>query len=541
MGWERLPLHVKHVAPLDCDALEELEVEDAATRQAFVRARRWLDAPEAYHLVPQFRGSLTDLHPARLSTEDVARMQAASQISAVDPAEALGTIRVFSVPEVAKQRRRAIKHTELINDLYPKESLDPVQLPLRAEQSAQSASGRYAVCLDFAAYFDQFQLSEEVSRLMCFRHGGQAYRLLRMPMGQRQAVSVAQFATNLMLSFPMPLGVTVQSCIDNVRFVGPREGVEEAATCFVRRCRRASVTINELPDAGADREGIAALIHQEGDWLGARYDYAHGRQKLAEKTVSKLRTSWARRAEWTHRDYAAHMGLLFFAASVLHTRIGDFFEAMKQLRLRSRTLTEQPALWDQPMHTTAGEELALLQWTQAALANPFVACTSPKSAERVLVTDASDWGWGAVLFDSASGAIATHGEAWTDKDRAMLNTGVSAHCEPNAVYRALCRFIRPDDNRPLLILTDSTTARYAIERGYSPSFAVNSIANRIAREFGGVPMRLEYIKGALNVADAPSRGAPLPPSYEVTQQLARLEALKGEPLLRQAMGCARPT
>jgi hypothetical protein len=98
-----------------------------------------------------------------------------------------------------------------------------------------------------------------------------------MPMGQRRAVSVAQFATNLIPSFPMPPGVSVQSCIGNVGVViqVPVMGWKQRRRVSFRR---ASVTINELPDKDADREGIASLVHQEGDWLGARFDYARGQQ-----------------------------------------------------------------------------------------------------------------------------------------------------------------------------------------------------------------------------------------------------------------------
>jgi hypothetical protein len=399
-----------------------------------------------------------------------------------------------------------------------------------------AATGRFALCLDFAAYFDQFELASEVSDLLCFRKGSDAFRLRRMPMGQRHAVGVAQSATNVLLSFAFPAGVSAQSCIDNVRFVGSREGVIAAAATFVHRCRRASITINDLPAGPGEAAALAEMAHQEGDWLGATYDYERSRQRLAKKTVDKLKASWERRSGWTNRRYAAHMGLLFFAASVLYSPLGSYFDAFKQLRLRSQRLTEDPTLWDAQVHIVPSEEQALRRWTEAAVANEYVPCRAPLPAERVLITDASDWGWGAIHFDSAKGTTHMHSEPWSSEDRSWLNTGASAHCEPEAVFRALCRFVQPTDGRPLLVLTDSTTAKYALSRGYSPSFAVNRIATRVHQVFGRVPMRFEHVAGETNVADGLSRGQATLEAVEAQMKLARLVALEREPLLRQEMG-----
>jgi hypothetical protein len=130
-----------------------------------------------------------------------------------------------------------------------------------------------------------------------------------------------------------------------VRFVGFREGVIAAAATFVHRCRRASITINDLPAGPGEAAALAEMARQEGDWLGAAYDYTRSRQRLAKKTVHKLKASWGRRSGTTNRRYAAHIGLLFFAASVLYSPLGSYFDAFKQLRLRSQRLTEDPTLW----------------------------------------------------------------------------------------------------------------------------------------------------------------------------------------------------
>jgi hypothetical protein len=66
-------------------------------------------------------------------------------------------------------------------------------------------------------------------------------------------------------------GVSAQSRIDNVRFVGPRNGVIAAAIQFVQRSKSVGCTFNELPSSNSlaeDASQIDGQVHQQGDWLG---------------------------------------------------------------------------------------------------------------------------------------------------------------------------------------------------------------------------------------------------------------------------------
>jgi hypothetical protein len=427
------------------------------------------------------------------------------------------------VAELAKARRRAIKHTKEINERFDKTTLVPALLPSRTAQSQQSASGKYAITLDFAAWFDQFELAQPIQFRMCFRSGGKAWALTRMPMGQRHAVAVAQGATNVLLSFPLPTGVSTQSCIDNVRFVGPREGVIQAATKFVGRCRAVGITINELPDAAND-DTIRKLVHQRGDWLGAEYDYTSGRQRVAAKSMTKLAASWGRRTEWTHRQYAAHMGLLFFTASVLRSPLASFYEAIKQLRLRSAALSRDDSLWTKPVEMAPGELESLTRWTDHASANAWTACLTTTATHRYLITDASGWGWGAMLVDTKTGAMKSHGQAWTAEDKQTVDTEASTSAEPEAVLRALERFFHPASSGTVAVLTDSTTARYALAKGYSPSFAVNAIAARVRARFPNLSLQMHHIAGVTNPVDGLSRDGPALPEAEARRAAANLIA-----------------
>jgi hypothetical protein len=142
----------------------------------------------------------------------------------------------------------------------------------------------------------------------------------------------------------------VHAVVHRQRALRRSQGVVQAAANFVRCCRSVGVTINELPNAPEDAS-LRQLVHQRGDWLGAEYDYA---ASSVAKSMKKLAASWGRRAEWTHRQYAAHMGLLFFTASVLRSPLASFYEAIKQLRLRSAALSHEDSLLEQAGAHVAG-------------------------------------------------------------------------------------------------------------------------------------------------------------------------------------------
>lgn len=506
-----LPLHVKAVPPLDVEKVRQLaRAAGAELAGAWEEAMRWVltEAPYAELQRKAPRGAL-EVPTTRLSPEDVAKMEAAGQVRRVPLQQVDGYVKVFGVPEMAKLRRRAIKHTADINDRFGRDTLQAVVFPTRSQQSRQSASGAFVAAVDFAAYFDQFALVEEVQRRMCFRSGAVLYALTRMPMGQRHAVAAAQRTTDVLTSFALPPGVSVQSCIDNIRFVGPKKGVRLALLELVARCRLCGVTINELPSANSgedDRRQAETLIRQDGDWLGAHYDHAQARQRLAAKTVEKLRRSWERREEWTLRAYAAHMGLLFFATSVLRLKLAGYFDALKGLRGKSQKVTACPELWDLPVPAMAeGESRALQAWTRVATANAFVPCETEAPAGLTLLTDACETGWGALCVDSDTGMAMSHSAMWTPQERITLQTVHSTYAEPEAVYRAVCRFVRPAETRQVLVLTDSAAAKGALAKGHSPSFVVNAIAARLNSAFGEVQFRYAHVPGKQNGADGLSR------------------------------------
>ncbi len=164
-------------------------------------------------------------------------------------------------------------------------------------------------------------------------------------------------------------------------------------------------------------------------------------------------------------------------------------------------------LWNSKVSLIPGEVRDLARWTEIAVANPWLGCLDERPATLILATDASEWGWGALYLDTEVGTVLTHSQPWTEQEREAMQLQHSVYAEPEAVFRALCRFVRPDEHRAVVaVLTDSTTARFALSRGYSPSFLVNAIAHRCQNAFKNVRLDFYHVPGTLNAVDPFSRG-----------------------------------
>ena len=445
----------------------------------------------------------------------------------------LASVDLFPHAEESKRRRRRIGHTRAINAALGKDTLQRVSLPSRRAQLVQSLAGNWSISLDFSAFFDAFQLSKEVQMLHCFRSEGEIFCLTRLPMGQRQSVEVAQGATSLLLAFPTP-GCVTQSYIDNVRFVGTRKAVVAAACTFVKRCNSANLRINDIDQRSSDLATILnGLAKQEDAWLGLVHDLKHKRVRVGEKSISKL-AAVVKELRGTTPAYtvAAFFGLLLFGSSVLRCNVAAHFPTMKFLRRFSKDLAEAPQRWKQVVTIPPGALDDMLRWASEVLANVPVQIKPNDAPTLIICVDASAWGWGAICFNVAEGSFHSASVAWTAEERISIGTDDSVYAEPEAAYRALCRFVNPVkaqvEGTVISVLTDSVCTVAAINTGYSPSFAVNRIANRIHQAFGHLAILATHIPGVNNPSDGLSRG-----------QVAEVQAATGLlDSLRQLAGCA---
>jgi hypothetical protein len=525
-GW---PIHAKQVPPIDLDALAALPgVPESKTAANWQAKRRWLEDDELYtaHGVP-LRSSAR-MPKANYREEWMRRLVDTGVVCPVRRGSVRGWARMYGVPEPAKERFRAIMHTVDINDACNADTIDHPRFPTKLTIAEAVHNGDWMIALDFSAYYYQFGLDEKVGSSMCFKWNHRCFRLMKLAMGQRQAVDVANAATARLLDFPQK-SRRVMSIIDNVIFIGSRDAVTDDAWEFVQRCKQVNATLNEIDVRAATRSGVAALTRQNGDWGGVHIDLADKTASLTKKIVDKTRRSWENRAHWHWRHYAAHIGLLFWAWGIVELPMASFFPALRFNsevgKMATNSLAEvQRALglppdstppnpfWNKPAAIWDSVMPVLERWTQMVLQNKPRVVKAPQQHDILLECDASKWGWSCYGVHLATSETFAFSEQWSAEMRRRYGEklGESTLTEPFGVLFSLERAReRFSDAKRFAITNDNTVAVLTHQRGFnSRSHAINECMRQREDRFpqSDYTITTKHVAGVNNVADAGSRG-----------------------------------
>jgi len=497
------PLHQKNVGTIELSKLERLAVEDKDLLERWKRVRKWITiAPKDIH-----RGTPMQ---ARMTADEVAIMVNIGHAELTAEGNVRSTVNVFPHAEPFKHRRRLIKHTKAFNQFFGKEVLEKLSLLHGRELLRSVHDGTYVIALDFSAWFDQLPMAEDTRDWFCFPFEGKWYRLTRVPMGMRTAVDVAQTASQLIASFPLPNGVRCDVYVDNIRFLGNSEDdVVAAAAQFITRSRSVGATINEVSDASEDAAAAARrLVARSGDFLGVHFDYMNKTVSLTQKTISKLsaiKEVFTTGAP-THRNFLSLFGLLFFTQQVSPITPAKHYYCLKEYSETARRLQSNPGLLESPYRCSPSRLKDILSWVDSALASPAYVVPKkhvPGESRYVLVTDASRRGWGAVLLDQLTGCVHIQSGRW---DASWSGRRVSAWTESEAIACALQSFFPTGPEDTIDVLSDSSTAVGAFSRGYSLKYAVNRAVERVESAFPRLDAAFWHVDGKVNVdADSLSR------------------------------------
>jgi len=433
-------------------------------------------------------------------------MRALGRYARIEDDEIRGLSNVFTVPEVAKARRRHILEP-LLNDSMTAADFDDVSLPTFS--SIRHSIGEYALQFDAAAFYDQFPLSPSVSSFFSFVTPSGSWRYTRLPMGFRPACFIAQTAMEVLADVDVP-GVKVFVYIDNVLFSSDcPSSLERAAAIFKERCSSANVTLND--EANDSRTAFS--------FLGVQYDTAARTAKNTTKTAEKLSVaqqiviaSRPLHSPCSLRQVAAIFGILFWAQSIVPLPLFRYFGAMQYFRslplLAVRTSWNAPA---PPLPPTARQHL--FSWLADAAALPCVPIVPPPTPgpELRIWTDASAFGWGALVERIADGAILRLGRPWSREDRAQHNIASSVIAEPLAFRRAVLS-VCTLATRAIEVRSDHLPPVWAWRRGSGRIAAYNDCIAHVAHAFPDLHVDVQFVKGVENKdADAISRGL-FPPS-----------------------------
>ena len=504
---KRWPLHLKDVAPVHQRLLTEMIVMDLSLKEDWSKSLRWIqEEPEGVA-----KGQTVE---AKLTAEGVKRMCAIGQAEETIEAEVRATVNVFPVEERAKERERVIKHTKPFNERYGRDTLLGLKL-LRAKDLVGTVhDGKYCITLDFSAWFDQHEIATKVRPWFCFFFEGKWYRLCRLPMGMRQAVDIADTATRIIASFPVPAGVRVDTYVDNIRFLGDcLDDVVAAATEFVRRAHHVNATINEVsPSLKVDvekiKEELKKLVKTSGEFLGIHFDYINKVVKVGAKALVKLVAlkEVFDHGECTHRNLLAIFGVLFFALQATGAHACRRYYALREYSDASRLLQKDPGRLESLWKCSPSRLSHIKKWIEDVLANTPVMVAqkvSASDAEYIIVVDASGWGWGAILVNQRTGSIRTWNEPW---NKGWVGARKSAWSEPEGAKRAILHFFPEGTSHSIGVLSDSSTAVGAYTKGHSMKFAVNRAIVDFETAFQSWNVRWYHIAGVLNCSDGESRG-----------------------------------
>ena len=501
-----------------------MEARDPKIKEAWSQVREWLRRRPTDAIKP---GRTIE---ADISPEGHAKMLAYGHCSPIAADRVRGTVHLFKTGELMKQRNRIIKHPQMWNEVYGRDTLLGLQQAKTRELVGSVHQGRFSITLDFAAWFDQLLLEaisdgsgDHLSEWFCYYYQGEWFKLNRLAMGMRQSVDIADTATRLLASFPLPEGVRDDTYIDNMRWIGDTvNDVVTAALTLVLRAFEAGVTINEVPtalrkrdprtgqfDTEAIRAFLQTLVTERGEFLGVHYDYAKKTVKVGKKAIAKLKLLQDLKTQgqdWTHRNFLSAFGIIFFSLQATRADAAHRYYAMREYSETARRIERDPGLLETIWKCADSRAAHVAQWVQDVIDNPEYPVAlhpEPHRSNYILVVDASKWGYGAILLDMRTNQIFTWHEEWPPGWRGK---GTSSWAEPEGAKRALLHFFPHGTSASIAVLSDSSTTVDAFKKGRSGSFAVNRSILDFQQAFNRWDVTWHHVPGTTNRADALSRG-----------------------------------
>lgn len=510
-----LPLHFKHVGVIDWDVAEDLILPRLV--HTWRDARRCYDASFLDELLRTTMGNTNNnpFPPAALSPNDIQLLHDAGFITRTCATNVRAWVKVFSVVEKSKNRRRFIAEPQINQWLT-----DPgeVRLPDH-EQLRRRVTLDAAVCVDIPWYYGHFRLPIPSQAFFGFEAHGVTYLLCTLPTGSRQAPalaqalsdSIAERAVYAVLEIQQQQGgfvddsivgevdITQDTYLDNTRFAGRRPAIHHALKKYIDIC--------DLVGIWLDDEARNATASVDYVFLGVRFLHDTASVSLAEKTLTKLhehRTCISQfRDTISIRDFLAVVGLCSYATLILGFHTAPFYIVYKFLRRRCGwALSASCHLWPCAVPV-------LCAWIDVLLENrPRIVAGPVTSRAMTLFTDACPSGWGAVLCDDQGKPSVRWSYGRFDQTEHI------AVLEARALFYGVCSL--PEDGKHLNphvnIYIDNTSVQGAVQHGRSRNYTINNIVDDVLclLQRKGYTYSLSYIPSAFNVADPLSRAHETP-------------------------------
>jgi hypothetical protein len=526
----QLPLHWKSISVSNRERVNALSTVDPQNDADWAYCRRFLEDESVYE---DAGVSSPEVYVADLMPGDHAQMEGDGSVERVPPGCATrASTRIFTrgehLHDPVKRRRRQINHAIDANRAITRETLTVKSHIPKSVIRAAVRRGHVGLSIDYSQYFNSFLVSEGVRDFFHYINpeDGTLWRTCRMGMGLRTSSMIACTQTARVCSIALPPSVTVHTYCDNIRVTGERAEAIAVMKQIVERSLFVGLTINEDVDTEGtmDPAKVAALVEDEYDFLGERYCHSAASMSSTAKSMNKLAATFARRATWTYREWAAFQGILLFVSSTQRIPIFEFQRAMRFMRSAAVALEKDPSLWEAAVPALSPAVLEeYTRWHDRAARNvPVPIAAPPGVADYVIMSDASRWGFSCITWNVAAGTVSVVQEEWLDT-LPDASAARSAHAEPEGIFRALCRTVPAAVPARVIFYTDHGGFVFAGNAGHGKSDFYNDTLSRIYRGMPLLTLELRHVPGVKNLVDAWSRGAPISDGEE-EQVLAALRA-----------------
>lgn len=486
---ENLPLHTKQVPPVSCE-------ERVAILGTF-GCRQLAGFKEAVGLFSKLDKG-TETRTADLSPADIEVLR---RERLIEPTDERANTRSFTVPELAKARRRWICHPKVFND-HCRLHMEKIQLPLPTSVMSK-VRHRFGRQLDFKAYYHQFSTTS--AKFIINTTLGN-YRLTTIPTGASNCPLLAQLYSLALVEkafdeysrrFPDSVIVCeVDVYIDNVRVTGnDLTQVDKIVSIIFELAEAFKIVINE------SLQEVLSSDPTKYEFLGIRFDHGNQTTALGSKTRSKLQellqtSFW--RLDPTIETCLHAFGLLQYASMVNSSPKADYYYIFKFLRRRvGERLAARAQIWPSTFELWH-------QWLYSELhyKDRSWRVTLPKTNQITLFTDASSSGYGCVAIHSDGMWI--HAGRWS-------HWWASQHInvlEASALLRGLDWLAdKSSGDISISVRIDNTSVLYCTQKTWSRSWLLNEIIGQIQlHRMWPCVTGVTYVKSEDNLADGPSRG-----------------------------------
>lgn len=460
---------------------------------------------------------------------------------------------VFLHGEEEKKRWRLLYHPALFNEEVRRRDLYGVDLPRLRRILRASASSEITIKIDLKCAFFQIPVEEGI---FCFKHRGRLISLTRLPMGasisvqvaQQLAIIVASELSVLLSELIKPDSKILFNCFVDDIFIcfTPKDGRsdwDEVLSRIMYSCaskfnvtfklfqvyakpRLSPITISAaIPDSA-----VGGPIKIMVDPRVCKVEWVNEIEILGTVFVPETRLVRMKEAfkERAMRTFALADSILTpmklwkivgtcfhvtYALGICMARFHGILRLVGRVASALSGATRNDARWEARLDLAAFDAQLLKDMISYVNKFPTVTFQPYLSPSRCICTDASDFGYGAVLY--SHGVISVILGVWDQSERAL---SISSR-ELIAAWIGTATFVAPQSNEAPLLAVDNTSAYFAIVNSRDEEPLGNAAAGNIRTHCS---LHLLWIPSELMPADGPSRGTHDPFIADVLNEVLQL-------------------